>query len=90
MKRTLTGAALALLAWAGIMLAMPFVGPAGRQVAVLGDDAERAVAQSGGRIVARRGKAVLAYAAPLALYRHGATLVIEGRIAASCVSFSRR
>ena len=35
MKRTLIGAVLALLAWAAIMLALPFVGPSGRQVAVV-------------------------------------------------------
>lgn len=76
----------ALLAWLAILVAMPFVGPAGREVAVVGDAdrAVRIVAAAGGRVVEVRKGAVLAYARPAALYRAGAWLVIEGRIAAGC------
>jgi phage terminase large subunit-like protein len=76
--------------WALVMIAMPFVGPAGRQVAVVGDsgDAVRAVLAAGGAVVEVRGRAVLARSeAPgfvAALYREGAGLVIEGRIGAGC------
>jgi hypothetical protein len=78
--------ALALLAWFAILVAMPFLGPSGRQVAVVGDAdrAVRIVAAAGGRVVEVRNGAVLAYASPAALYRNGAWLVIEGRIAAGC------
>lgn len=84
---TIIRAALALLAWFAILLAMPFVGPADRQVAVIGDAASalRVVAAAGGRVVEVRDGAVLAYARPAALYRAGAWLVVEGRIAAGCV-----
>ena len=49
--RRLGHAALALAGWAAIMLAMPFLGPAGREVAVVGDmhAAVRAVADRAGR-----------------------------------------
>jgi hypothetical protein len=76
--------------WALVMIAMPFVGPPGRQVAVVGEpaDAVRAILAAGGSIVEVRGRAVLARsAAPgfvAALYREGAGLVIEGRIGAGC------
>jgi hypothetical protein len=84
------GAALALGAWALVMVALPFVGPAGRQVAVVGSRAEafRIIAAADGRVVEARGGAVLAisdrpgFAARL--YRAGAPLVLEGRIAAGC------
>jgi hypothetical protein len=77
---------LALAGWCAIMLAMPFVGPAGREVAVVGDPARavRIVAAAGGEVVEVRRGAVLAHASPAALYRNGAWLVIEGRIAAGC------
>jgi len=75
-----------LLAWLAILIAMPFVGPSGRQVAVVGDAgrAVRIVAAAGGRVVEIRRGAVVAYARPAALYGAGAWLVIEGRIAAGC------
>src|SRR5690349_7312637 len=48
--RRLGYAALALAGWTAIMLAMPFLGPAGREVAVVGDPsaAIRAIARAGG------------------------------------------
>ena len=78
---------LALVGWAAIMVAMPFVGPAGRQVAVVGDPdrAVRIISQAGGQVIEVRRGAVLARASPAALYRAGAWLVIEGRIAAGCL-----
>lgn len=85
-------AALVLLAWALIMIALPFAGPAGRQVAVVGDAgrAVRAIAGAGGAVVEIRRGATLARSGRrgfvLALYRNGAPLVIEGRIAAGCFS----
>jgi hypothetical protein len=84
--RGLLYAALALLCWLAIMVAMPFVGPAGRQVAVVGDPnrAIRIIAAAGGEVVEVRRGAVIARASPAALYRAGAWLVIEGRIAAGC------
>ena len=84
--RGLLYAAIALLCWFAILVAMPFVGPAGRQVAVVGDPdrAVRIVADAGGQVVEVRRGAVLARADPAALYRAGAWLVIEGRIAAGC------
>lgn len=91
MRRTLIGAVIALAAWAAIMLAMPLIGPSGRQVAVVGDTgtALRIIADAGGRVVAVRKNAVLAVANDnhdfvWRLYRNGAPLVIEGRIAAAC------
>jgi hypothetical protein len=84
--RGLLYALLALLCWLAIMIAMPFVGPSGRQVAVVGDPnrAIRIVAAAGGAVVEVRRGAVIARASPAALYRAGAWLVIEGRIAAGC------
>jgi hypothetical protein len=84
------GAGLALAAWAAVMVAMPFLGPPGRQVAVVGDqaDAFRIVAAAGGRVVEARGAAVLARSDrpgfARRLYRAGAPLILEGRIAAGC------
>jgi len=80
-------AAAALAAWFAALVVMPFLGPSGRQVAVVGDagSAARIVLAAGGRIVEVRGGAVLAYADPAALYRAGARLVIEGRIAGGCL-----
>ena len=80
-------ALLALLGWLAILIAMPFLGPAGREVAVVGDADRRACASSppraGGWSRSARARS-LAYARPAALYRAGAWLVIEGRIAAGC------
>jgi hypothetical protein len=83
-------AALVLAAWALVMLAMPFLGPPGRQVAVVGDTAEafRIVAAAGGSVVEARSGALLARSDQPGfarrLYRAGAPLVVEGRIAAGC------
>lgn len=85
---TIIKAALALLGWAAIMVAMPFAGPSGRQVAVVGDAdrAVRIIAAAGGQVIEVRRGAVLARASPAALYKAGARLVVEGRIAAGCLS----
>ncbi len=88
------GAALVLGAWTAIMLAMPLVGPSGRLVAVLGDDPRTIVAivTAGGRVVEVKQGVTLARGGPnfaRSLYRHGARLVLEGRVAAGCFS-SRR
>ena len=94
LARWLGWAAATLAAWAAVMVAIPFFGPAGRQVAVVGDAAGalRAVSAAGGRVVETRRGAVLARSDdprfPLRLYRSGARLVLEGRIGAGC--FSRR
>jgi hypothetical protein len=90
--RAAAGAALALGGWAAMMVALPFLGPPGRQVAVVGDPsrAVSAIRAAGGSIVEVRGRAVLArspdrgFAA--ALYRAGAPLVLEGRVGAGCGS----
>jgi hypothetical protein len=88
--RAVALAGLALGGWALVMVAMPFVGPAGRQVAVVGGGsaAVRAVTDAGGRIVEIRRGAVLARSDardfPQRLYAAGAPLVIEGHIAAGC------
>lgn len=82
--------ALTLAAWFAIMLAMPLAGPAGRQVAVLGSEARavRAIVAAGGSIVAMRRGAVIARSPErgfvASLYRHGAPLVLEGRVASGC------
>jgi hypothetical protein len=92
LARWACGAALVLAVWALIMVAMPFVGPSGRQVAVVGDTAQafRIVAAAGGQVVEARQGAVLARSDRpdfvRRLYRAGAPLVIEGRIAAGCFS----
>ena len=90
--RTAGALVLVLAGWAGVMLVLPFVGPAGRQVAVVGPQsvAVRSVVAAGGRVVEVRSGVVLArsdrrgFAA--ALYRAGAPLVLEGRLAAGCLS----
>lgn len=88
--RTIALVALVLGAWAAIMLAMPFVGPSGRQVAVLGNqrDAIHAIRAAGGSIVDVRRGAILARSPDPGfarrLYAAGAPAVIEGRIAAGC------
>lgn len=85
-----------LAAWLAVMVALPFVGPAGRQVAVIGDSARaaRVIAAAGGDIIERRDGATLARARGrgfiAALYRNGAPLVIEGQIAAGCFSSMAR
>ena len=84
------GAALALSTWATIMLAMPVAGPAGRPVAVVGDKvaAIAAIQAAGGQILEYRRGATLARSDrsnfTLALYRAGASLVLEGRGASGC------
>lgn len=81
-----------LAGWAILLLAMPFVGPSGRDVAVIGDreHAIRAVAAAGGQIVSLRGRVTLARSShagfAAALYRRGAPLVLEGRIGAGCAT----
>jgi len=92
--RAVSTVALVLGIWALIMIVMPFIGPSGRQIAVVGDGARaaRVIAAAGGRIVETRKGATLALSDrpdfANALYRHGATLVLEGRIAAGCFSRS--
>jgi hypothetical protein len=82
--------ALVLAGWAAIMLGLPFVGPAGRQVAVIGDGAAavKAIVAAGGRVVEVRRGATLARSDDphfvARLYRHGARAVIEGRVGAGC------
>ena len=87
MSTIIKRAALALAGWFAILVAMPFFGPADRQVAVVGDSARavRLVAAAGGQVVEVRRGAVLARADPAALYRAGAWLVVEGRMAAGCL-----
>lgn len=86
-------AALVLAGWTAIFIALPFAGPAGRLTAVVGDPATAvtAVTRAGGRIVDVRGNVVLArgrdgFAARL--YRAGAPLVLEGRVAAGCLALA--
>jgi hypothetical protein len=92
-KRGARAIALGLLvlgSWTLILAAMPFVGPPGRQVAVVGNasSAVRIIAAAGGRIIeVRRGAAIARSDRPgfvRALYANGAPFVIEGRIAAGC------
>lgn len=89
--RFAAGAALALAVWGGVLLALPFAGQPGRQVAVIADP--DVIVAAGGRLVDVRGNVVLArsdepgFAA--ALYRHGAKLVIEGRVAGGCFTTKR-
>ena len=88
--RLLGWALVALAVWAAVLVALPFLGPPGRQVAVLGDSgaAVRAIAAAGGRIGEVRRGAVLASSTDPdfagRLYRAGAPLLLEGRIAAGC------
>ena len=83
-------AALVLAVWVLVMIAMPFIGPAGRQVAVVGNEAAavRAIVAAGGQVVeVRRGATIARADRPgfvRALYTAGAPLVIEGRVAAGC------
>lgn len=88
--RAATLVALVLGIWTAIMLAMPFVGGAGRDVAIVGDTvaAINAVRAAGGSVIEVRRGAVLARSDRpgfvRALYTAGARLVIEGRIGAGC------
>ena len=94
--RILASVALVLGGWTTIMLAMPFVGPSGRQVAVVGDPirATRAIIAAGGKVIEVRDGMTLARSDRpgfvAALYRNGARLVIEGRISAGCFSSSAK
>lgn len=85
------GAALALMLWGGVLLALPFLGKPGRQVAVIADPG--VIVAAGGRLVDVRGEVVLARSDQPgfagALYRHGARLVIEGRVAGGCFRTGR-
>lgn len=80
------GATIALTLWGFVLLALPFVGEPGRQMAVVAHP--HVIVAAGGRLIDVRGGLVLArsddpgFAA--ALYRRGATLVIEGRVAGGC------
>lgn len=91
-RRAAGWTALALGIWALVLLAMPFVGPAGRDVAVVGDStrAIRIIAAAGGEVVqVRRGATLARSDRPgfvAALYRNGARLVVEGRIGAGCTA----
>ena len=82
--------ALVLLFWSSVMLAMPLIGPAGRQVAVVGDAsmAVRAIVAAGGQVGEVRRGATLARARDPGfvrrLYANGAWAVVEGRIAGGC------
>lgn len=88
--RWIRWAAIVLLAWVAIMVAIPFIGPSGRRVAVVGDasNAVRAITAAGGQVLEIRQGAVLTRADRsgfvMDLYRAGAPLVLEGRIAAGC------
>jgi hypothetical protein len=82
-------AALVLTAWSAVMLVMPLVGPSGRTVAMVGSgpDAIARVIAAGGTLVDVREHVVLARGGPgfaASLYRAGAPLVIEGRLAGGC------
>ena len=88
--RAIALVALVMSGWFTVMIAMPFVGPSGRDVAVVADRtrAVNAIIAAGGRIVdVRQGATIARSDKPgfvLALYAAGAPLVIEGRIAAGC------
>lgn len=88
--RAIALVALVLGGWFAIMVAIPFVGPSGRDVAVVGDTAHamNAIVAAGGRVVDIRRGAVLGRSDDpgfvFALYDAGAPLVIEGRIAEGC------
>ena len=90
LKRRGSQVAAVLAGWTILLLAMPFVGPSGRDVAVIGDRqrAIRAIADAGGSVVALRGRVTLARSSQVgfaaSLYRHGALLVLEGRLGAGC------
>lgn len=83
-------AMIVLSIWACIMIAMPFVGPSGRQVAVVGNvgNAITAVHAAGGRVINVRKGATIAKSDdpdfPKKLYQAGAVLVLEARLAGGC------
>lgn len=83
--------ALVIACWFALLVAMPFLGDPGRQVAILGDHsaALRAVAASRGQVIAIRGRAVLARSGDpdfvRSLYRNGAGFIVEGRVASGCL-----
>ena len=86
----LGGLALVVAAWVAVMLALPFVGPSGRLVAVVGDgpDAVRQIMVAGGRVIDIRDGVTLARGGPgfaANLYQAGAPLVLEGRTTAGCL-----
>lgn len=88
--RWIRWASIVLVAWFAILVAIPFVGPSGRRVAVVGDasHAVRVITRAGGPVLEVRKGAVLTRADRPGfvadLYRAGAPLVLEGRIAAGC------
>lgn len=90
--RSAARAALVLATWALVMAALPFFGPAGRQVAVVGDAsrAVRVILDAGGMVVAVKRGAVIARSDrpgfARALYAAGAPLVVEARTAAGCLA----
>jgi hypothetical protein len=92
-RRLVRGTGLVLLAlggWTAVMIAMPFLGAGGRQVAVVGAPATavRAVLAAGSEIVEVRRRVTVARSDEAgfvgALYRSGAPLVIEAGAAAGC------
>jgi len=80
-----------LTIWTAILIAIPFLGPSGRQVVLVGNHARsvHAILASGGSILAIRNGTIIARSSTpgfaAALYRHGAPLVLEARIAAGCL-----
>lgn len=88
-------AALVLLGWAAISLALPFVGEPGRPVAVVGEPRASiaSVVAAGGELVEVRGNVVLSRSSrpgyARRLYTAGAVMVLEGRVAAGCVSLAK-
>lgn len=81
---------IVLATWIVVLIAMPFFGSAGRQVAVVGNEVRSltAIDMAGGKVIEIRNGAILAKSDNpgfvAALYKHGATLVLEGRIGAGC------
>ena len=73
-----------------MMVALPFLGPDGRPVALVGNDARsvEAVLVAGGSIEGYRGRTLIARSDSPgfaeALYRAGVPLVLESRIGAGC------
>ena len=80
------GAALALGLWGGVLVALPFVGQPGRQLAVVAEP--DVIVAAGGQLVDVRGNLVLARSDQPGfasrLYRQGARLVVESRVAGGC------
>lgn len=88
-------AALVLLGWAAISLILPFIGGPGRLVAVVGEPrgSIASVVAAGGQLVEVRGNVVISRSTRSGyarrLYAAGAPLVLEGRVAAGCVSLAK-